>query len=111
MHACQSRCWVTARAAQFFMMQRNFNSSKGREANLRRAGRISFTLARRKRESPTLRHAARFCGLCPTLARQLSSRSTASRTQCRRFSMPQWPTQWGKSVAAAAREDDRLVIA
>ena len=58
-----------------------------------------------------LRQAARFCGLWPTFARQLSSRSTASRTQCRRFSMPQWPTQCGKIVAAVAREDGRLVIA
>ncbi len=77
------------RAAHCFKIRRNRSRSVGRVAKSRRVERISLTPARRSRVSATLRKAARFCGECSTLARQASSPRLTSRTQCKRFSMPQ----------------------
>ena len=43
-----------------------------------------------------LRNTAKLCGPCPFFTWHLSSPNETSRTQCRRFSMPQWPRQWAK---------------
>lgn len=58
-----------------------------------------------------LRKAARFCGPCPFSTWHLSSPKVTSRTQCRRFSMPQWPRQCSSRNAASARLRGRLVTA
>ena len=58
-----------------------------------------------------LRKAARFCGPYPFSTWHLSSPKDTSRTQCSRFSMPQWPRQCSSRNAASACLRERLVTA
>jgi hypothetical protein len=58
-----------------------------------------------------LRNAARLCGPCPFFTWHLSSPSETSRTQWRRFSIPQGPRQWVRRNSASAFSRERLLMA
>ena len=58
-----------------------------------------------------LRNAARLWGPCPFFTWHLSSPSETSRTQWRRFSIPQCPRQWVRRNAASACFGERLLTA
>src|SRR6266436_1675674 len=68
-------------------------------------------LARRRRLMATLRNEARLWAPRGLRTRQWSSCQWVSRTQWRRFSMPQCPRQSVSNWAGPARSGDRLVIA
>lgn len=65
----------------------------------------------RSRLTAALRMAARNCGAPPKRTRLTSSPSVTSRTQCRRFSMPQCPRHQASKVEASARSRGTLVMA
>lgn len=65
----------------------------------------------RSRLMAELRMAARNCGAPPRRMRLASSPKVSSRTQCRRFSMPQCPRHHWSNVEAPAESRGTLVMA
>ena len=73
----------------------------------RGVGAVSLQPVRRNGLMTALRKAARFCGPCPFFTWHLSSPKQTSRTQCSRFSLPQWPPQ---CLACQAGVSNRLQV-
>ena len=76
----------------------------------RKAAAMFVAPARRRMLMAVLRSAAMMCGAAPARVWERSSSKVTSRTQCSRFSMPQWPcTQAARTVAGAVARSAEVI--
>jgi len=88
-----------------------FTASSGLAACRRNVDAIAVSPLDLSNQRPAFRSAARICGAAPVRTRQASSPRLTSRTQCKWFSMPQWPRAIASNRLAEASSGPRLVLA
>ena len=98
-----------ATANQKIKLRNIFRMSQGFELKCLMLGAMPLSPANLIAEIAAFRMAATFCGIAPALVWLASSPKVTSRTQCSRFSIPQWPRFSSSSCFADACWCVRLV--